>query len=145
MTQQHARARVAHDSFHPLPHLRPVTVHQTIGARGFLLLEGASIQAHLRILKQFGTFRAEPIPTFMAALTVHPQHGLDGPFLSPQPGMLRSHATTRSSSSRTPLMAYFEGWKGEWINGHELFAKENKQLLMDEKKTISKCTKNRTR
>ena len=42
------------------------------------------------------------------------------------------------------VIRYFEGGKRAWINGHELFAKKNKQLLMDEKKTISKGTRNRT-
>jgi len=66
--QGHSGTDGAHDFADSSAHRRVVAMHRTAGAIRFSLLEGAAVQTHRRIVRQFPTFLAQ----FFAAAVVNP-------------------------------------------------------------------------
>ena len=69
----HPRPRPSHHYAHLFPHLRTVTVHRTLPARGFAAAEPATGKAQRGIAQQRGARRAQLTVAFLAA-TVQPYH-----------------------------------------------------------------------
>ena len=61
MPMEHTRARIPHHDSDLLSPVRLVAVYRALGARGFALLERASVKTNLGVVQKFCAIGAKPI------------------------------------------------------------------------------------
>jgi hypothetical protein len=87
VVEEHSGTRVPHNFFRPLPLFGLITMDGAVGARGFLLLEGATVQAQSGVLEKRRAFWAEFALGFVFVFAVDVDHSFDGFLLPLYPGM----------------------------------------------------------
>ncbi len=78
MPTQHAGAGVPHHCPDLLPHLRLVTMHRALGARGLVSPERTSVKTSQCIVPKLTTLRAEFTLAPVVIVAVEADHGLNG-------------------------------------------------------------------
>lgn len=85
ITQDHARADMAHDPADFFTHERLVTMHPAVAARGLSLLKRTELQSFMGVGQEFAAIGTEIPVMSMLVTTIAPDHDLNCPGLPPHP------------------------------------------------------------
>ena len=94
MSEEHAWARISHDSLHPVAMVLVVAVYRTLCAGWLVIYERARFKAPVGVFQQLKAFAAGTLLAGVVSPAVHTQHGLDRLLLPTQPSATISHSVT---------------------------------------------------